>query len=194
MANFIDLDSIWRDRETYPNENDYVLGPKKIESWFRNARSVRALPQNPNIQPLEFATTVSIVYMTIPYSAAVAELPRLYVNFRSEKYKDIHLINAIDGKQMDAKFICVVEKIQNDQFGNPAWIHYKCSMEQTMRFERGDPIILQITTRDGSVLPQLDTSPDQPPDPLKQTILTFTITPYIRSGSYENHMVQPLTT
>jgi hypothetical protein len=192
MATFIDLDSVWRDRDSYPNENNYELGPKKIESWFKSARSVRAYPQNPNLQPLEFATTVNITYMTVPYSETVSEFPRLYVNFRSQKYKDIHLINTIEGRHMDAKFICVFDKIQSDRNGNPMWIHYKCDMEQTMRFERGEPIVLQITTRDGSVLPQLDTPPDQPPDPLKQNLITFEVTPYIRDGDYDNHLVQPL--
>ncbi len=194
MANFIDLDSVWRDREAFPNENNYEVGAKQIETWFKNARTVRAFPQNPALQPLEFATTLDITYMTIPYSETVSAFPRLYVNFRSKTYNDIHLINAIDGKQSDAKFICVPDKIQNDSNGNPLWIHYRCSMEQTMRFRRGEPVILQIMTRDGSILPQLDTSPDQPPDPLKQTLLTFTVTPYIRDADYVHSMTEPLVT
>lgn len=194
MATFIDLDSVWRDREIYPNENSYELGPKKIVTWFKSARTVRAFPQNPNLQPLEFATTVNITYMTIPFDETVVEFPRLYVNFRSKNYKDIHLINSIEGKQMNVKFICSFDKIQNDRNGNPLWIHFRCNIEQTMRFERGEPIVLEITTRDGSILPQLDNPPDQPANPLKQTLLTFEVTPYIRDSDYDNHLVQPLTT
>ena len=194
MASFIDLDSMWRDREAYPNENDYELGPKKIDSWFKSARTVRAFPQNPNLQPLEFATTVNIKYMTIPYSETVAEFPRLYVNFRSKNYKDIHLINAIEGRQMDAKFICMFDKVQYDRNNNPVWLHYRCNMEQTMRFDRGEPVVFQITTRNGTVLPQLDNPPDQAADPSKQTLITFEVTPYIRDGDYDNHLVQPLST
>ncbi len=194
MSTFIDLDSIWRDRETHPNPNDYQLNLKQVDTWFTSARTVRAYPQNPTIQPLEFATTVNIHYLTLPFSEEVSEFPRIYVNFRSDRYKDIHLIQAIDGKQPDAKFICNFDRIQNNRNGDPIWIHYRCSMEQTMRFERGYPIVFQITTRDGSVLPNLDTILPTPPDPTKQTLCTFELTPYIRDGDYDNHLVETHTT
>lgn len=193
MATFVDLDSIFRDRESYPNPNNYQLSPKQVDTWFKRARTVRAYPQNPNTQPLEFATTVNIKYLTIPYSEDVVELPRIYINFRSDKYKDIYLINAIDGKHHDSKFICLPERVQNDRNGNPLWIHYKCQMEQTMRFERGSPILFQITTRNGTVLPSLDTTVPTAPDPTKQTLCTFEITPYIRDGDYDNHLVETQT-
>lgn len=190
------MDSFWRDRESYPNENDYELQPKQVETWFKSARTVRAFPQNPSTQPLEFSTTLNIKYLQIPYSETVAELPRIYVNFRSKKYKDIHLINAIDGKQPSAKFICVFERTQLDRNGDPIWIAYRCNMEQAMRFERGEPVIFQITTRNGTVLPQLDTSVPADPDPTKQTLCTFEVTPYLRDGSYNdaNSLVEPLNT
>ena len=194
MATFVDLDSFWRDREEYPNENDYALKPLQVESWFKSSRSTRAFPSNPSIRPLEFATTVNIRYLTIPYSEMVSEFPRVYVNFRSQRYKDVHLINAIDGKQPDAKFICAPDRIQNDRNGNPIWIHYKCHMEQTMRFARGEPVFFQLTTRDGSVLPQLDTDVPVMADPSKQTLCTFEITPFVIDGSFVNNMTQTLTT
>ena len=194
MASFIDMDSVWRDREAFPNENNYELQPKQVETWFKSARSVRSSPQNPNLQPLEFATTVNIKVLTIPFSETVSEFPRVYVNFRSKRYNDIHLIHAIDGKQPDAKFICIFDRLQNDRNGNPIWIHYRCNMEQTMRFERGQQVIFQITTRDGSILPQLDTNIPTPPDASKQTLCTFEITPYIKDANFDNHMVETLTT
>jgi len=193
MSTFIDLDSMWRRRDIYPNENKYQLEPKQVDTWFRSARSVRAHPQNPNIQPLEFATTVNIRLLTLPYSENVAELPRIYVNFYSRLYKDIHLINAIDGKQPTAKFICLFHRIQNDRNGNPLWIHYQCNMEQTMRFKRSDTIAFELTTRDGTTLPQLDNPSDQPADPTKQTLCTFELTPFIRDGDYNNAMVETKT-
>lgn len=189
MANFIDMDSFWRDREIYPNENNYEVKPSQVDTWYKSPRSVRAFPQNPNIQPLEFATTVNIRYLTIPYSETVAEFPRIYVNFHSKRYTDINLINAIDGRQPTAKFICIPERIQNDINGNPIWIHYKCLMEQTMRFQRGEPVVFQITSRDGSILPQLDTDVPLSPDPTKQTLCTFEITPLIRDGDYSDNVL-----
>ena len=186
MANFIDLDSIWRDREVYPNENSYEVGPGQVDTWYKTARAVRAFPQNPGIQPLEFATTVNIIHLTLPYNETLAEFPRIYINFHSKRYSDIHLINSIDGKQINAKFICIPDNIQDDRNGNHLWIHYKCHMEQTMRFVRGEPVFFQITTRDGSVLPQSDTNVPNDANPLKQTLCTFEVTAYIRDGSYSD--------
>jgi len=194
MATFVDLDSMWRDRETYPNPNDYALSPADVETWPTKARTVRAFAQNPGISPLEFATTINIKYLTLPYSETVAEFPRVYVNFRSSRYSDIRLINAIQDRQPDAKFICNFDRIQNDRNGDPTWIHYRCNMEQTMRFERGAPIVFQVTTRGGTILPSLDTVVPDPADPTKQTLCTFEITPYIRDSSYDNHMTSTLAT
>jgi len=171
------------------------VGPSQVDTWYKASRSVRAFPQNPNTQPLEFATTVNIRCLTLPYSEFISELPRIYINFHSKRYADINLINSIDGKQASAKFICFPEKIQNDINGNPIWIHYKCLMEQTMRFARGEPVVFQVITRDGSILPQLDTSVPDSPNPVKQTLCTFEITPIHRDGSFSDGvLLNPQTT
>jgi len=195
MATYVDLDSIQRDRETYPNPNNYELAPQQVKTWFREARTVRAFPQNPSTRPMEFATTVNIRYLTLPYNDEVAALPRVYINFRCRVYKDIHLIQTIDGIHSDARFICIPDRIQNDPVsGNPAWIHYKCNMEQTIRFIRDDPVILQITSRSGDVLPNTDTLEPLPADPNQQTLITFEVTPYIRDNDYTNNMLDTQTT
>ena len=194
MSTFFDLDSIWRDGEANLNPANYELTPAQVETWFPSARSVRAHPQNPSMKPLEFATSIKIHYLTIPYTESFAELPRIYINFRSKEYGDIHLIQAISGKQPDAKFICVFDRIQNDRNGTPLWIHWRCSMEQVMRFKRGDTIIFQITTRDGTILPIEDNPIPDPPDPLRQTLCTLEALPYIKDGDYDNHMVETMQT
>jgi len=194
MSTFVDLDSIERDREVNPNPNEYTLQPQQVKTWFRSSRTVRAFPQNPNTEPREFVTTVNIRYMTLPYSEAVAALPRIYVDFRSRTYKDIHLIQAINGIHKNAKFICVFDRIQNNpSTGDPAWIHYRCNMEQTMRFKRDDTVTLKFTTRSGDTLPNTDTLEPNPPDPAQQTLVTFELTPYIRDGDYDNQMINTLT-
>lgn len=190
MASFIDLDSIFRDREVWPNPADYTLSESQVDTWYKEARSVRAYPQNPNIQPLEFATTLNITYLTIPYTEELASIPRVYIDIHSREYKDIHLISAINGKQPDAKFICSFDKIQFDNNFVPTWIHYKCDMEQTMRFRRGDPITFKVMTRNGNVLPNGDTLVPDVADPNKQILCTLAVTPYIRDGDYDNHLVE----
>lgn len=192
MSSFIDLDSIWRDREMFPNENKYELTPNQVESWFRKSRTVRAFPQEPSTSPLEFATTVNLRYLTLPYTDELSLIPRVYVNFSSREYKDIRFINTIDGRLPEAKFICQFDKVQNDSFGNPVWIHYKCVMEQTMRFKRDDTISFEITSRNGNTLPQNDNPPIDEPISNIQTLATFEVTPYIRDGDYDNHMASTL--
>lgn len=192
MTSYIDLDSMWRDREAYPNENDYVIGPNQIESWYRMNRIVRALPQNPNSLPLGFATSISLVSLTLPYSVDLVKMPRVYVNFTSKLYRDLHLVQAIDGRQAESKFVCHFDKIQNDSLGVPTWIHYKCDMDQVMRFEKKDPVIFQIFTRSGNILTQQDDNIPLPGNPDKQSLCTFSLTPYLQDGRFDNHMVETL--
>lgn len=193
MATFIDLDSNWRDREIYPNPANYELTPSQVEGWFRNARSVRAFPQNPSTQPLNFVVSMNIHYLTVPYSDPVAALPRVYVDFHSRKYNDIHLIQAIDGRHQESRWICNFDRIQRDPVtDDPLWIHFRCTMEQVMRFKKDDTMVFRVTTRDGSTLPNLDNLVPDPPDPLKQILCTFDCTPYLRDGDYsESALVQP---
>lgn len=195
MATFIDLDSIFRDRENYPNPNSYELSPQQIKSWNRSARTVRAFPQGPNTKPLEFVTTINIRLMTLPYSEDLAALPRVYVKFNCHTYKDINLIQTINGVHSQALFICTPDRIQTDpaQGDEPAWIHYKCTMEQTIRFKRDDTVTIEFTTRSGDVLPNTDTLEPNPADPAQQSLITFELTPYIRDNDYSNHMTSTLT-
>lgn len=196
MSTFVDLDSIWRDRE-YPqsiNPFSYILKPEDVQTWFTTARQVRAYPQNRNTVPLEFATSVRIKYLTIPYTEKLASIPRVYVNFRPDSFKDIHLIQAMQGKHKEAKFICQFSHIQYDHEGTPIWIHFVCAMEQVMRFNRQDTYLFEITTRDGQVPTNPDNLPPDNPEPLAQTLCTFEIIPYLRDGDYDHHLLETQTT
>ena len=63
-----------------------------------------------------------------------------------------------------------------------------------MRFARDHPVKLSISTRNGTILPQTDTSVPDAADPTKQTLFTFTVTPYIRDGDYDHHLTGTMTT
>lgn len=193
MATFVDLDSILRDREIYPNPAYYQLSASQVKTWFRGARSIRSFPQDPNVRPLEFSTTVHVQYLIIPYEDEFAILPKLYVEFRSSEYKDIHLLQTIDGKHPDANFVCTFDKLQYDTNGNAVWIHYKCDTRQAMRFRRDAPITFRVTTRDGSTLPNKDTLIPEDADPLKQIMCTVEVLPYIRDAFFSNHVSDVLS-
>lgn len=193
MSSYIDLDSYYRDRSSYPNENAYELLPDQVQLWTKQPRQTVTFSRNPGLRPLEFVVTIRLISFQLPYSADIANMPRVYVNFESKNYKDVRLIDAIGGIHSEVKFVCTFDKIQYDALGNPAWIHYKSHMIQTMRFEKGEPVILTITSRSGAPLPQQDTSPSSPADPLKQSLLTFQITPYEIDGAFsDTRNSQPL--
>lgn len=192
MSSFIDVDSYWRDRATYQNPAEFDITAKQINGWVSRSRTVRANPQNPNNQPYEFATSIEIINLTIPYTTDTAVLPRVYIDMHSELYKDIYLINIADRVNKDARFICTFDKIQNDNMGNPTWIHYKCGMEQVCRFGRDSPIKFRVFDRNGVTLPLTDDLPPNPPNDLAQITTTFKITPYIKDGDYRNSLTDTI--
>jgi hypothetical protein len=195
MSQFIHLDSVYRDRITYPNPADYELTPSQVATWFPEARDIKANPQNTNTKALEFATDINIQLMTLPYDPALLSFPVLYVDFHSRIYDDRFLIASIDGTQSNARFICVLDKVQNDSTGTPVWCHYKSSIRQALRFKRNDSVVFRVTTRNGTVLPfWIDADPALSADPTKQSLLTLELVPYLRDGRYINHNVETQVT
>jgi hypothetical protein len=77
MSTFIDLDSVWRDRQAYPNPCDYQLTPDQVDTWVKSSREVRALPQNANERPLDFVTSINVVNLTVPYPRIELYAPRI---------------------------------------------------------------------------------------------------------------------
>jgi len=191
MSTFIDLDSIHRDIELYPNPCDYQLEPKQVRDWFSKDRTTRAYGQNPGNQTLGFVSSITTKFLTLPYTEQLSIEPRVYVNFSSTDYKDKNLIQSINGVHPDAKFVCQFLFIQKDAADTPVWIHYKAEpMTQSMRFNQGNTVRLQITLRDGSV--PIFPDPTIPLDNFLQSLATFEIMPYIKSQSVDNHLVETL--
>ena len=67
MSTYLELDSIWRDRQIYPNPCDYQLTPEQVSTWTKSAREVRALPQSPGERPLDFVSSISAWNVALPY-------------------------------------------------------------------------------------------------------------------------------
>jgi len=88
MATFIDLDSVWRERQTYPNPCDYQLLPSQIASWPRAGRDVNSLPKNPNERPHDFVTSINMLTVTLPY-------PRIELYAKSSVIIDSILANVV---------------------------------------------------------------------------------------------------
>nr|QBK87046.1 MAG: uncharacterized protein LCMAC103_03900 [Marseillevirus LCMAC103] len=193
MSNFVSLVSTHRDREQYANPAEYTVKAGQVATWFRSARRVRAHPQNPATQSLDFVSTVNVKHVITPWCEAFSGIPQLYMDFHSDNSNDMYLVGTIDGRNRDARFVLVQFKIQTDHNGAPQWIHWKCEMEQTLRYKRDGEASLRLFTEDGVTLPIVDAAPPLPADPTKQTFVLFEITPYSRDGDYDNHLLTYLS-
>ncbi len=64
MSNFLDLDSLYRERDVYPNPCDYEVGSSQIKTWLEKAREVRSKFNK------EFICTITIKNLVLPYPRA----------------------------------------------------------------------------------------------------------------------------
>lgn len=299
MSQYIELDSLQRDRETYPNPLAYELLPKNVDTWVSASRDVTALPSNPNQRPLDFVSSLNVLSVTLPYprvelfttdfvtvasilanvftfvaipppghtpvngdvlmtsatffaslgiqagvqyyvvnatpttfqlaltpggapivvsdstapnlifailtpsdyAGIIAELttaqillmlPRIYLDFHSNTYKDTRMIRTINGVNSDAKFVLIQDRIQFSAVGQPMWIQYK-SMQQTMRFKKDDQMTITFTDRNGHVLDFFtEDDLDVLINPQKQSLITIEVIPYLRDNAFSNHNTDPI--
>lgn len=192
MATFIDLDSTYRDRQQYPNPAEFVVGKDQLINWFRQARTVRAFPQQVSQRQMEMVDTIKLIHLVVPYQADIMDVPIIFVEFTSQKYKDKSLVSTMNNNHPTIKFICEWDKVQNDSAGDPAWIHYKTNMSQVMRFSRDFPIYFKLTFTTGNVLDITDTVVPEPINPAVQIHATFEVIPYIRDDEFSNHIVDTI--
>jgi hypothetical protein len=190
MANYIDIDSLYRDRETYPNPADFTIRPSDTLTWYP-LRVISRNPPDTKLAAQNLFQSISLLSLIIPYHDEFADLPKLYVDMHCLKYQDTPMIYTIDNKLSTARFVCVPEKIQNDSSGTPVWIHFKgITKDQTFRFYSNETIVFKVFTRTNTVLPLSDPVVDPvsnevlPLDPNLQVLATFEVVPYLRDGDY----------
>jgi len=186
MSNYLEIDSTYRDRNDYPNPAEFTIPPDQTQTWYP-LRRVNQNPPNPKYAARDRFQSITLKLLTIPYSPIYVAEPRMYIDLHSLTYTDAPLIYTIDDHLNNARFACAQEKIQNDEFGNPVWIHYKgLTNDQTYRFKSDEAVYIRVFTRDGVTIPIADTSIPDPPDPSQQIIVSFEVTPYLRDGDYEH--------
>jgi hypothetical protein len=146
------------------------------------------------LDPLNPLTDYTTVMASLNSAVRLLEFPRLYLDFHCRKYPDTRAIRTIGGILADAKFALTIDRTQFDDNLTPAWIHYRSSGEQVMRFKLDDPVVIRFMSRDGTTIPFfIESDKTIPTNPNKQSILTINITPYIRDADYTNHNVEPLS-
>lgn len=187
MSKFIDIDSILRDRENYSSPADFVVTSQQCSGWYVSDRTT--LNQGTSQKFPSMTYTVKLMDLVVPYSSTIILFPRLYVTFSCTNNDSRNLIFSISDRQADSTFVAIFDKIQNNDAGDETWIHYKCHMSQVMKFPMDSEYVFKVTTNGSTVLPVTDDPLPDPPNPLQQVKATFSITPYIRTNEYSNHLV-----
>ncbi len=168
MAYYIELDSATRNRFAYPNPHKYQLEPAQVLTWF----------------PSTFATSdtlrlsVRVESVVVPYTTGLSDQPRVYLDIHSTNHDDAHKVFTVDGNHRRAKFVLSHDKTQ---VGNSvSWLHYKGNnMAQILRFKRGDPVAIELFTKDGAAIVSADTvDPDEDISLTKQTHILISLEPY----------------
>lgn len=141
------------------------------------------------ISPADYADIIADTEAAIK----LVSFPRIYLDFHCKMYPDTRLLNTNNGVLQDAKFVLGIDRVQYDDNLTPVWIHYKSHGEQVMRYKRNEPVTIRFMTRDGTTIPFFDED-DMTivTNPNKQTLITLAVTPYLRDGDYNNHMVDPI--
>ena len=202
MSNYFVLESQLRNKAEYPNPAEFEVEPAQTRGWFREPRRVRALSQNPQTMSLDFVSAIEVKHVVTPYHITdppgnppvvppVDPIPYLYLDLHSRSYNDQYLINTIGGSNRDARFLLIRDKIFYDDVGRPVWVLWTSAMEQVLRFKRDDPLFFRLYTADGKTLPIVDS--EGTPDPKKQIMTLFGVTPYSRDGDYDNHLLDYLS-
>lgn len=111
--------------------------------------------------------------------------PRIYLDIHSVRYDDTRAVRTIGGILTSAKFVLMVDRIQNDSNGSPTWIHYRSSNEQTLRFRLEDPIVVAFYSRSDMIMDFFsETDMSVNADPFRQSLITIEVTPYSRDNSF----------
>lgn len=187
MATFVFLDSSFRDREMFANPADYAVTAAQIGTWFTAPTTVSALAQNPATQSRDFKKTVNVKYVITPYDSDLAAAPVLFLDFHSYRAPPQYMLRTINGHNRNCQFVLVQHKIQNDDIGNPIWIHWEArGAEQTVAFARDDTVVFSLSTATGVPLAIVDNPLPDELDPSKQTRALFEITPYARDNDYRS--------
>ena len=202
MSNYFAIESIRRNRDEFPNPAEFTVEASQTQGWFRSARQVRALGQNPQTMSLDFVSAIEVKQVITPFH--IPDPPPnppsptpsnpysyLYLDIHSPTYNDQYLINTISGANRDARFILIRDKIIYNSAGKPTWILWTSPMEQVLRFKRNDPLVFRLFTPNGITLPLIDNKPE--PNESVQIMALLGVTPYSRDGNYDNHLLQYLS-
>lgn len=190
MALYLNIDSHFRDRQSYPNPGEFSFTGNQ-NHLQQSYKMVRSHPQihSPRGSLLH---TINLKKLTLPYNTLFTVLPRILVDFHAHGVDDQNLISTPGQHNISgAKFVCFLDRIQYDNNSNPVWMHWISLSEQAMRFKQDAPLNIRIMDDIGNTLTIPDNAPDEAADNMQQVKLLFEIQPYLRDTDYA-HSVDPI--
>lgn len=198
MSTYTDLDSRYRETTTYPNPCSYTVTADQVRTWVKEPRQVVSNPNNSRLKNLEYAQSLEVKHLILPYSVIdyiatdgsvvtthTADLQRMYLDVYNPQYggNGARLINTIGDSVPKARFLLLRSNIQYDSSNSPKWVIFSCSMDQVYRFARDNPIVIQMFQETGRPLVINDTIPVTS---ALQTDILLEIIPYFRDADFNN--------
>ncbi|AMQ10850.1 hypothetical protein [Brazilian marseillevirus] len=189
MSVYLHLDSTYRDLAQYPRPSEWTFDGGR--TLWTNTRTVQC------VRPTNSRTACNLVYnvklekLIIPIDSTtfpnfLVDNPYLYVTISTGSSPDVNSINTMGqatggAKTSNVQFVAFWEKNQST-----AWYHYSSPMVQSIRWNSNEPLNFALRDLSGNVL-QFPT--EVAIDPAAQISCLLSTTPYVRDGSYDNHLV-----
>jgi hypothetical protein len=200
MSQFFDLDSTFRDVCEYPNPADYRLTYNQIGQFFPSATTVINNAPNPKSRSIEFKQSVKVHYVYLPYAAFTymiksgagevpvashtADIQRLYLDVHTINLNDSYSLFSLNNRVFNDRFVLERDTIQLDSTGTPRWLIFKTKMDQVMRINRNQALVIRMQQELGYVIIIADTNPV---NPALQTYVLLEVEPYFRDAEFANH-------
>lgn len=129
-------------------------------------------------------------------SKIILTAPFLYLILRCNLIKDSYNVRCIRGEHADVTHIIQRGGVTPDEYGAPGMIEWYSKSEQTQRWALDQTIEIGFETRSGrrvDVFKEEDGTLNKDPNPQRQSIINFIVTPFVRDGTYSNHFLSPQT-
>ena len=177
MSQYIELNSTTRDRQTYPNPHKYELLPSQVATWLNSSiissDRTAMMSSTANVD-----MAIRVKNVVLPYTDALLESPRIYLDLHTVGMDTGRQILCIDGDHRRAKFVLTLDKVITDSDDASVWLQYKTDMMQVIPFGFKQPIAIEFFDITGTTLVGTDAAYPTEATAAKQTFVTFELSPY----------------
>lgn len=180
MATYISVDSIFRDTQQSPNPAEFFIRVEETKGWATENRTVQSVKAHRRRKEPILLHEVTLLKLSIPYSATLLNEPYLYVEFSSTQKPIRGLINTLGNTQEGVKLQSAVfevffDKIQSVPAGSNLYIIYNCAMTQVMSLEPKGSYKFRVFNRTGTTIVVTDSIYPVLPSPTSQVSMLLKI-------------------